>query len=181
MDWDVVLKQIDLLIFQQTGRHLDDLQRAILIGVMDGKKYADIAKEYKCTTGHVKDEGYKLWQTLSDALREDINKLNFRTTIDRLGFANSENQIIGNPVQIGYLNVCTSQDTKNGVDDEGIDTQGLNPKDRNSLDADIAKTSLVAKPKTIVNLLKLGLTNEQIAEALDIPLSEVQSVADALG
>ncbi len=177
----MILKQIDLLIFQQTGQHLDDLQRAILIGVMDGRKYADIAEDYKCTTGHVKDEGYKLWQTLSDALGEEINKSNFRATVDRLGFANSQNQIIGNPVQIGYLNVCTSQDTKNSVDDGGIDTQEPQSKDSNLPDLNIFNTSLVAKSKTITKLLKLGLNNEQIAEALDIPLSEVQEVADALG
>jgi len=76
MNWEVILQQIDLLVFQQTGQHPDDLQRAILLGVMDGQKYAEIAEKYKCTIGHAKDEGYKLWKVLSDTLGEEINKSN---------------------------------------------------------------------------------------------------------
>lgn len=66
MEWQAVLQAIDELIFRQTGKHLDDLQAAILKGVLDGRKYAEIAQKYQCTTGHVKDEGYELWRVLSE-------------------------------------------------------------------------------------------------------------------
>ncbi len=35
MDWEVVLKSIDELVFQQTGKHLDSLQMEILKGVFN--------------------------------------------------------------------------------------------------------------------------------------------------
>jgi hypothetical protein len=68
MDWYVALNSIDELVFQQTGKPLDSLQLEILKGVLNGKKYAEIAQKYQCTPGHVKDEGYKLWQILSEVL-----------------------------------------------------------------------------------------------------------------
>ncbi len=34
-------------------------QVEILKGVLNGQKYPEIAKQYKCTKGHVKDEAYK--------------------------------------------------------------------------------------------------------------------------
>ena len=37
---------LDELIFSSTGKHIDSLQLAILKGVLNGQKYADIAKEY---------------------------------------------------------------------------------------------------------------------------------------
>lgn len=68
MNWQRILKSVDELVFQQTGKHLDSLQLSILKGVFKDQKYAEIAEEYKCIAGHVKDEGYKLWQLLSDVL-----------------------------------------------------------------------------------------------------------------
>ena len=41
MDWQGVVKSIDELVFQQTGKHLDTLQREILKGVLNGRKYAE--------------------------------------------------------------------------------------------------------------------------------------------
>jgi len=38
MEWQAVLQAIDELIFRQTGKHLDNLQAAILKGVLDGWK-----------------------------------------------------------------------------------------------------------------------------------------------
>jgi hypothetical protein len=71
---------------------------------VNGQKYTDIAKEYNCTAGHTKDEAYKLWQLLSKALGEDLNKLNFRAAIERISATNSN--IFGNPVQVGSINFC---------------------------------------------------------------------------
>ncbi|MGA9379262.1 MAG: hypothetical protein WBV73_10880, partial [Phormidium sp.] len=103
MDVTEVLKYLDELMFAQTGKHLDSLQRAIIKGVLNGRKYADIAKEYQCTRGHAKDEAYALWEILSEALGEDLNKSNFRASVERLGFYNSK-QNISNYVIGGSIN-----------------------------------------------------------------------------
>lgn len=170
MNWQAVLKSIDDLVFQQTGKHLDNLQIAILKGVLNGEKYADIAEQYKCTMGHVKDEGYELWQILSQILGEELNKSNFCATIERLGLLNY--QIIGNPVQIGNLNLCANPDNlelnkKDAVnpDSHRYPTQKQESSNQNILDPRILKT--------ITKFNELGLTPEQIAETMDLPLFQV--------
>lgn len=172
MNWQAVLKSIDDLVFQQTGKHLDNLQMAILKGVLNGEKYADIAEQYKCTMGHVKDEGYELWQILSQILGEELNKSNFCATIERLGFVNSQHQIIGNPVQIGNLNLCANPDNwelnkKDAVNSDSprYPTQNQESSNKNILDPRIIKT--------IYKFNELGLTPEQIAETMDLPLFQV--------
>jgi hypothetical protein len=172
MNWQSVLKSIDDLVFQQTGKHLDNLQMAILKGVLNGEKYADIAEQYKCTKGHVKDEGYELWQILSQILGEDLNKSNFCATIERLGFVNSQYQIIGNPVQIGNLNLCANPDNLEVNNKETVNPDShpySTPHQESSTKNFLDPTVL----KTIYKFNELGLTPEQIAETMDLPLAQV--------
>ena len=83
------LQYVDRLIVEKTGKHLDNLQKAVIEGTWQRQTYENIAQEHHATKNHVGDVGYKLWQLLSEQLGEDINKLNFRSTIERLGFADS--------------------------------------------------------------------------------------------
>jgi DNA-directed RNA polymerase specialized sigma24 family protein len=55
---------VDQLIYEFNGEHLNDLERSIVQGVCEGKKYGEIAEELECTTGHVTDTAAKLWQSL---------------------------------------------------------------------------------------------------------------------
>jgi DNA-binding NarL/FixJ family response regulator len=157
---------LDELIFSSTGKHIDSLQLAILKGVLNGQKYADIAKEYNCSTGHAKDEAYKLWQLLSDTLGEDINKSNFRAAIERITAKNS--QFVGN-IKIDKLNFCPSSFSDVEKNDDII------PDDQVFIDSIQKKT----KRDTIPRLVKLGLTSEQIAETLDLPIQEVKKIVDS--
>ena len=164
MDWQTTLTSIDELVFQHTGKHLDNLQVSILKGVLNGQKYADIARQYKCSCGHVKDEGYKLWQLLSEALGEDIKKSNFCATVERLGIGNPNSSFV-NPVQIGHLNLCNISETSSS--NQWGDVNSNSESDLNS-----------SQTKAISNLIQLGLTPEQIAEALDLPLEEVENIME---
>ncbi|WP_083883561.1 hypothetical protein [Spirulina subsalsa] len=83
MDWQEILHPIDHIVHQQTGKHLTDLQTAILKGVLKGQRYATIAQQYGCSIGHIKDTSYQLWQILSLALGEPVHKTNLRTTLER--------------------------------------------------------------------------------------------------
>ena len=172
MDWQAVVKSIDELVFQQTGKHLNTLQREILKGVLNGRKYADIAQKYNCSTGHAKDKGYELWQVLSNILGEELNKSNFCATIERLGFSNSQHQIIGNPVQIGNLNLCPNPETSE-LDKEDAASTTSHPQNPQTPNATEDNLFHKTKLNTVSKLTKLGLTPEQIAEALDLPLDEV--------
>jgi hypothetical protein len=77
MDIQEVLKVADHLVFNHTGKHLDDLQKTILEGVWQGKKYTDIAEKIPYSEGYVRDTASDLWKILSELAGEDINKSNF--------------------------------------------------------------------------------------------------------
>jgi hypothetical protein len=169
MDVQEMLKYMDELVFAQTGRHLDSLQTAILKGVLNGQKYADVAKDYNCTAGHVKDEAYELWRILSEALGEDLNKSNVRATIERLGVANYHSPIVGN--RVGSINLCSNSpqatETSEIENVEMVGSETITP---------IEAARRIVKLETVPQLIKLGLTAEQIAQALELPLTDVQQV-----
>lgn len=157
---------------QDTSRYLSstiytklDELTLILRGVLNGKKYADIAQEYHCSAGHAKDEAYKLWQLLSDTLGEDINKSNFRATIERIVCKNNYGVVV-NSNQIDKLNFCPS--SSSNLEENG----DIIPDDQIMANAIEKKT----KRETIPRLVKLGLTPEQIAEALDLSVPEVKKI-----
>jgi hypothetical protein len=83
MDVEEVLEFADHLVFAMTGKHLDNLQKAILCGAWDNKTYKDIAKHHHRSEQYVKEIGFKLWRLLSDVLGEELNKSNFRAALER--------------------------------------------------------------------------------------------------
>jgi hypothetical protein len=164
MDTQELVSYLDELLFSSTGERIDSLQVAILKGVLKGQKYADIAQEFNCSAGHAKDEAYKLWQTLSDALGEEITKSNFRARIEKITATNSN--LLVNPIQIGKINLCPNsyfdiEENNDVIRDDQIIIESAQKK---------------IKRETIPRLVKLGLTAEQIAEALDLPLPEVKKI-----
>lgn len=163
METEDLINYLDELLVSQTGKHLDNLQLSILKGVLNGQKYADIAENYHCSNGHAKDKAYELWKILSEALGEDINKSNFKATIQRLGIANIESPIVGNKVKVRNINLCSNTDTNRNKD---LDFKKNNRNNKEDFDL---KVSI----KTIKKLKNLGLNNEQIAEALDLSLEDI--------
>ncbi|GGA31460.1 hypothetical protein [Okeania sp. KiyG1] len=87
MDIQDVLKLADRLVFNHTGKHLDDLQKTIIEGVCQGNKYADIAEKIPCSEGYVRDKASDLWKVLSNLSGEEINKSNFCSALERLQFS----------------------------------------------------------------------------------------------
>ncbi|MDJ0662614.1 MAG: hypothetical protein QNJ42_24485 [Crocosphaera sp.] len=157
MDTQKVIEYLDELVSSHTGKHFNDVQGSILEGVLNGQKYNDIGKNIHRSKGHIKDEGYKLWQLLSEVLDEDINKSNFRSIVDR---------ITGTNVQINHINFGSMYANYSPEFEEMKKFIG---------EAENLITSVKNKTKleTIPKLLKLGLTYEQISHALDLPLETV--------
>lgn len=178
MKWEAVLKSIDQLVFEKTGKHLDSLQLEILKGVINSQKYSEIAENYGCTTGHATDQGYKLWQILSEVLGEDLHKSNFCATVERLGIANSNSMLV-NPVQIGHLNLCSNSE-KGESEESDLFTPDSNHQKTQTDDSIIKDIQLETKLKTIPKLIKIGLTAPQISETLDLSLNEVQHIINQL-
>jgi hypothetical protein len=106
MDAEEILKFADNLVFAKTGKHLDNVQEAILVGAWQGQKYPKIAEEAHCTEGHARDVASELWKILSDVLGETVNKSNFRSTLKRLQFSNVSSPIGKAFVGINNINVC---------------------------------------------------------------------------
>ncbi|MBD2490647.1 NB-ARC domain-containing protein [Aulosira sp. FACHB-615] len=84
MNVNEVVKFVDQIVFDKTGKHLDDIQTAVVEGTWQRQTYDDIAQECNVTKNHVGDVGAELWQLLSQILQEDIKKTNFRSTFERL-------------------------------------------------------------------------------------------------
>lgn len=97
------LRIVDKLIFAQTGKHLSNFQRMIIKGVWEGKSYKQIAEDCLYSERHSRDTGYKLWQSLSNQIGEDIHKSNFAATIERM-FDNVEPKQNEKPVTSVHLN-----------------------------------------------------------------------------
>jgi NB-ARC domain len=103
MNLKEVLKMADDIVFAKTGKHLDDLQEAILRGTLQGEKYTKIAEESHCNESYVRDVGSKLWQILSEGLGEEVSKINLRSAMGRFIFENVSNF---ENVAISSFNTC---------------------------------------------------------------------------
>lgn len=156
-DIQSLILNLDELIFSHRGEHLDDLERVILEGVLEQQKYAEIAKKNHRSEKYVKDVAGKLWRTISIALGEKVSKTNIKSTLQRYFYSNFYNANVVNSIQIYRDNICLNP-TKNEVTESTIYQQ--------------------AKLETVTELLKEGLTIEQIAKVLKLPLEIVKKQSE---
>jgi hypothetical protein len=149
----------DEVIFSHTGKHLDDTQLGIVEGVLKRKKYSDIARDLNCTEGYVKDVGYELWKLLSELFGEEVNKSNLRSALLRHSSVNSFNfNVFGSFDQgsvISSFNLCQSQKES----------------------PEFLRGKQQAKVEAISRLREAGLSDEKIAQCLDINLEYVQDIS----
>ncbi|MFN9469586.1 MAG: hypothetical protein ACK6BS_21220 [Pseudanabaena sp.] len=154
-----LLEFVDTSMYAKSGKHLNDLQREIIKGVLDRQKYADIAASYNLSEGHVRDVSYELLQMMSNTFNETIHKGNLESVLERQGNINlslGDRSIISHI--IGYI-------------DFGSDLTE-NSTEKNPLENSNFSASLINIKKTAAKLRQRGLTDEEIADILDLP-SEV--------
>jgi hypothetical protein len=150
-----LIATVDELIFAHTGEHLDDLEQAILEGAIDHQKYAEIAQNNHRSEKYVKEVASKLWQSLSAALGEEVNKSNIKSSLQRYYYSNFSNVV--NSIQINRGNICTNL-SENDFKNSEIYTQ--------------------AKLEAVTELFKEGLSVEQIARALQLSVELVKAQID---
>ena len=114
MDAERAMAWIDRLISQETGKHLNDLQILTIEQVLLGRKYIEIAEDYHCTEGYVKDVAADLWQLLSQLLGERVTKANLKSVVKRhLGVSGApqrlDYQFIGREGAIARLDELVAQ------------------------------------------------------------------------
>jgi hypothetical protein len=155
-----LLQFVDEAVYLKTGKHLNDLQRGVIEGTLKHQTYSDIADTCGCSAGHAKDVGYELLQMLSDIFDERVEKGNLKSVLERQRNINiflGENTINSNI--ISCINVTTKQ-----------------PKIKsNKNNSDTSNSPQPSKNQTKIDKLRhFGLNDEQIAEALELPLEVVQ-------
>jgi hypothetical protein len=167
MDSPQILQFVDKAVCARTGKHLNNLQRRIITGILNRKKYADVAETHDYSSQHVKKASHELLQMLSEVFGEQVKKSNLESVLERhinqnittLGNKNNQ-KIIG----ISYINNCPNPSTPT-PDESQQENPELQQKSKNQ-----------TKIETIDKLRQFGLSDEQIAEALDIPLEQVKQV-----
>ncbi|MEL6401124.1 MAG: AAA-like domain-containing protein [Cyanobacteria bacterium J06626_4] len=80
MDVDEALAIVDEFLPQQP---LTNLQETIFCQVWEGKTYAEIAEACNYEHNYIRDVGFRLWQTLSDALAQKVSKSNIKAVLGR--------------------------------------------------------------------------------------------------
>ncbi len=162
MDISEVLQFVDDAVYTKTGKRLNDLQRGVIEGILNQQKYSEIAKTYRRSQSHVKDVGCELLQLLSQVFEEHIDKKTLKSVLERQGNININ---FGNSIVMGYINICSqpTADTAEKAKPETPDFQG---------GKNHAQRGAIAK------LRQFGLSDEQIAEVLGLPLDEVKQVKE---
>jgi hypothetical protein len=75
---------VDTAVFAKTGKHLNDVQRAILLGSFERLTYERIADRSGYSPRYLlQDAGHELWKLLSDIFGERVSKSNYWSVIER--------------------------------------------------------------------------------------------------
>ncbi|MEG4576927.1 hypothetical protein QUA56_30290 [Microcoleus sp. N3A4] len=169
MDSPQILQFVDDAVCAKTGKHLNNLQRKIIAGILNRKKYTDVAETYGYSSQHVKKASHELLQMLSEVFGEPVRKSNLESVLERHINLNISGNKIGNKskqniIGIGYINSCPESSTPT-PDESQPKTPDLQEESKNQTNIE-----------TIDKLRQFGLSDEQIAEALDIPLDRVKQV-----
>jgi hypothetical protein len=168
MDIPEILQFVDRAVHAQTDKHLNDLQRRIIAGILKGQKYAQVSKAYGYSADHVKKVSHELLHILSDVFGEPVKKNNLESVLERqinvnITFGHKNNRhfkIIG----INTINNCPDKSTDFPKNSEYVNTE-LEQENPNQ-----------TKIKTIDKLRGFGLSNQQIADALEISLDVVNQI-----
>lgn len=90
MDFEQALEVVNESMFVHCGRHLTDVETAILLGSLQSQTYEQIAFTSGYSTSYIaRDVGLKVWKLLSQVLGETVSKTNFQTALERHGKAHS--------------------------------------------------------------------------------------------
>jgi hypothetical protein len=166
MDSPQILQFVDEAVYTNTGKRLNNLQRRIIAGILNRQRYADVAETYGYSSQHVKKASHELLQMLSEVFGEQVKKSNLESVIERQINQNinlgKNNNFQNN--RISYVNNCPNPSTPT-PDESQPEIPELQQKSKNQ-----------TKIETIDKLRQFGLSDEQIAEALDIPLEQVKQV-----
>jgi len=162
-----VLQFVDEVVYAKTGKRLSDLQRGIIEGTLKRQKYKDIAEKYNCTTNHSKEVGYELWRMLSEIFGETVDKKHLQSILERQSNQNiifADSNVNSNILGSGCI--INNSDSPNPTPDKSQPvTSDLQQQSKNQ-----------TQIEQVEKLRQFGLSDEQIAEVLELPLEVVKQV-----
>ncbi len=82
---DTVIPWLNQLLLGQTGKSLNDTQTRIVMGILKGERYSEIARRHNQSEGHLKGVASDLWKLLSEVCGEPIRKPNLWSYLRRQG------------------------------------------------------------------------------------------------
>jgi hypothetical protein len=169
-DDNELLKLVDSLIFEKTGKHLNTLQQLVLQGMYDGKTYETIARDTRYTTKYVREVGYKLLKTLSVVMDEEMQKSNLKAAIDRRNISNTSNFGRDYIQYVEYvhtlnLNPCLSPPNES---DNNRPTESKFKTQIERLEIDVVEV--------VCKLHSQGIEPCQIAQVLGLPDATIETI-----
>jgi hypothetical protein len=85
MDFEEAFRILDTAVFNHINRRLKPREIIVLRGSWQGLTYEQIANDSGYTEGFLRqDVGFHLWRLLSEVLKEEVSKTNFRGVVERL-------------------------------------------------------------------------------------------------
>lgn len=168
MDIPQILQFVDEAVYVKTNKHLNDLQRRIIAGILKGQRYADVSENYGYSAQHVKKVSHELLQMLSDIFGEQVKKSNIESVLERqinqyvTNFGDKSTQ---NVVGIGCIKLDSEQDYSDSKSSNSTEPESQYQKNNQT------------KIETINKLRKFGLSDEQIAESLNITLDLMNQIS----
>ena len=155
MNSQEIFEFIDESVYEKKGERLNDLHRAVIGGILKHQKYEEIADEYGCSPGHAKDVGYELLQMLSEVFGELVSKKNLRSVLSRKRVLN----VVKNIGDSNVINICNDSPS-NKIQPVTIPQQENNQTNYH----------------LIQKLQHFGLSDQQISEALDLPVELIENI-----
>ncbi|GAB4276476.1 MAG: hypothetical protein Fur0025_01640 [Oscillatoriaceae cyanobacterium] len=168
MDIPQILQFVDEAVSTKTGKHLNDLEQRIIEGILQRQKYGEVAGNNGYSNNHVKKASHELLQMLSDIFGEKVKKSNLESVLERqinLRIAgNKTGKNSPNILGIGCITNCP-QPSPVTQDKSQPATPDWQESSNNQINIE-----------TLHKLRQFGLSEEQIAEALDLPLEVVKQI-----
>ena len=169
-DENELLKLVDCLVFEKTGKHLNTLQQLVFQGMYDGKTYEAIAHDTRYTTKYVREVGYKLLKTLSLVMDEEMQKGNLKAACDRRNISNNSNFGRDYIQYVEYvhtlnLNPCLSSPSES---DNNQPTESRFKTQSERLEIDVADV--------VCKLHSQGIEPCQIAQLLGLPDGVIETI-----
>lgn len=177
--WEQAKTIADQVVFQQFGEHLKDCELEVLQGAWDGLTYEKMAEEFYRSVNYIRgDVGPKLWQKLSDALAEEVNKKNFKAALERASSLQPQTTHAAALSQIPFPEGSLPVDSPFYLEREGVESLCYGAIAKPGSLTRIKAPKLMGKTSLITRILAQGKAQNYQTVQLDLGGVERSIITD---